>query len=62
MHALDVIRGNDDEIELVLLVAAYIAVAHHIEDEVVVARHVRSRELQLHLPHRIATHLIGRVK
>lgn len=36
MHASDVIRGNNDEIELVLLVAAYVTVAHHVEDEVVV--------------------------
>lgn len=37
MHASDVIRGNDDKVELVLLVAAHVTVAHHVEDEVVVA-------------------------
>ena len=36
MHASNVIRGNNDKIELVLLVAAHVTVAHHVEDEVVV--------------------------
>jgi hypothetical protein len=36
MHVSDVIRGNNDKIEPVLLVTAHVTVAHHVEDEVVV--------------------------
>ena len=51
MHASDIIGGNDDEIELVLLVAAHVTVAHHVEDEVVITWYVRCGELQFHLPY-----------